>query len=434
MKHIVKRGDRYHYFRRVPKALEDYDRRQHIRLSLHTDSLEIAKKKAAIQDQQIEAYWAELVENGKTYESDHFGKVIKRARLMNLTYKPVNEVAQEPIHEIVKRHEAIEHSIKSKESVEAALGGVEQPDIKISDVPEKYFTISQHKIIQKRANEIRKWKNPRKKAIKNFIKINSNMKLTDLQRDHCVKLRDWWIDRIRNENMTINSANKDLYAVKNMVTDVSEHYKLDLDTDWLFKNIGLKKSKNQQSSRPPFETAFISSKVLNPEHTASLNAQARAILYILAETGARPKEICDLQSDHIFLNDPIPYIKIIFSEIGELKTQYSIREIPLIGYALDAIKNHPNGFPDYYDKSDNLSAVLNNYLEDKGFKLTKDHVLYSLRHSFQDRMTEANMPDRVQCELFGHKFDREAYGKGPSLELKKEWLEKIQLPKIFVFN
>ncbi len=94
---------------------------------------------------------------------------------------------------------------------------------------------------------------------------------------------------------------------------------------------------------------------------------------------------------------------------------------------LQIFQKFPAGFPRYFDRSESLSATVNKYLKESSLLPSDKHSLYSLRHSFQDRMTEVNMPCRVQCELFGHKFNRPEYGSGPSLELKREWLEKIRL-------
>jgi hypothetical protein len=58
---------------------------------------------------------------------------------------------------------------------------------------------------------------------------------------------------------------------------------------------------------------------------------------------------------------------------------------------------------------------------------SENHTAYSLRHSFQDRLTAVDASDRVQADLMGHKFNRETYGKGASLEKKFEWLQKICL-------
>jgi hypothetical protein len=35
------------------------------------------------------------------------------------------------------------------------------------------------------------------------------------------------------------------------------------------------------------------------------------------------------------------------------------------------------------------------------------------------------MPDRLQADLMGHKFNRPRYGEGPTLAHKLEWLLKL---------
>jgi hypothetical protein len=61
---------------------------------------------------------------------------------------------------------------------------------------------------------------------------------------------------------------------------------------------------------------------------------------------------------------------------------------------------------------------------------TDQHSVYSLRHSFQDRLTAVNTPDRIQADLMGHKFNRSVYGTGATLVHRLEWMEKIQLKSI----
>ncbi|MGY4487907.1 hypothetical protein ACVWWR_007098 [Bradyrhizobium sp. LM3.2] len=51
----------------------------------------------------------------------------------------------------------------------------------------------------------------------------------------------------------------------------------------------------------------------------------------------------------------VPYIRIE-AEGRVLKTEHSERDIPLVGYALEAMKRHPQGFPRYFDKGSSLSA------------------------------------------------------------------------------
>ena len=63
-----------------------------------------------------------------------------------------------------------------------------------------------------------------------------------------------------------------------------------------------------------------------------------------------------------------------------------------------------------------LSAVVNKFLRANGLLETPRHSFYSLRHSFEDRMLAAGIDDRIRRDLFGHRLDRERYGKGASLE------------------
>ena len=97
----------------------------------------------------------------------------------------------------------------------------------------------------------------------------------------------------------------------------------------------------------------------------------------------------------------------------------------MVGAALAAMKKRPNGFPRYRDKSSNLSATLNKYLWENALRPTKDHTVYSLRHSFKDRLVAIEAPDSLIDSLMGHKTYKPKYGKGPSLELKAKYLQQI---------
>jgi hypothetical protein len=73
-----------------------------------------------------------------------------------------------------------------------------------------------------------------------------------------------------------------------------------------------------------------------------------------------------------------------------LKTKHSKRIIPLVGVSLEAFGAFPNGFPRYADNP-TLSATINKYLRENGLLETAEHFLYSLRHSFEDRMLAGGM-------------------------------------------
>jgi hypothetical protein len=67
------------------------------------------------------------------------------------------------------------------------------------------------------------------------------------------------------------------------------------------------------------------------------------------------------------------------------------------------------------------------YFKQNGLLETPDHKIYSIRHAFEDRMLEAGLDYGLRCILMGHKNDRPSYGKGGSMEYRRDELLKIEL-------
>jgi integrase len=207
-----------------------------------------------------------------------------------------------------------------------------------------------------------------------------------------------------------------------MLKDLNIRRRLNLPD--IFKGLRLK--GETERPRVPYETDFIEKRIFAKGALDGLNEDARFVLYVVGDTGLRPSEVVNLQANAIVLNTSIPYVKIL-PDGRRLKTEDSRREIPLVGAALAAMRKRPEGFPRYRDKSSNLSATLNKYLWENNLRPTKNHTVYSLRHSFKDRLIAVEAPDSLIDSLMGHKTYKPKYGKGPSLELKLKYLQRIAL-------
>lgn len=427
MPYLIKRGKRYSYKRRVPNSLREHDHREHVVIPLKTDSESLAHQKSIVVNEHIERYWEELIHSTSVHTAERFKKVSNICALLNFTYKSTLALSEDTLPTLINRLTVLEQVKSEPMHVEAIMGGADVPTICISQAMEKYWKISNHELLNKSPDQIRKWKNPRKKAIKNFIAVCGDKELTELQRDDLVQFRDWWIHRIETEGRAVNTVNKELGFFKSVVEKMNDHVKLNIDTDWLFRNYSLKKQRS--GKREPFENDFIQNEMLNTKYHTGLIEEAKYILYSLADTGARPAEIINLMPEDILLECHIPHIKIRPRKNRQLKTPYSERDIPLVGCALWAFQQMSEGFPHYRNMksgSDNLSATLNAHLRRRKLLPSTKHTLYSLRHSFQDRLTNIGVPDRIQVQLMGHKFaDRIEYGNGANLEKKQEWLLKI---------
>ena len=77
---------------------------------------------------------------------------------------------------------------------------------------------------------------------------------------------------------------------------------------------------------------------------------------------------------------------------------------------------------------DLLSANLMKAFRRRGLFPTKRHVIYSFRHSFENRMKEAEIDYELRCILMGHRTGRPYYGSGGTLKFRRDQLKKIIHP------
>ena len=141
---------------------------------------------------------------------------------------------------------------------------------------DKYWRFEKPKTLNKSANQIRKWENPRKLAIKNLITCIGDKPLADITREDMLSFREWWMQRMADDRMTASTVNKNLVLVKTILETVSDNMKLDLDVKHLFRKMLL--ADDDERRRLPFETEFIINTLLNPGNLQGLNEQAKWLL------------------------------------------------------------------------------------------------------------------------------------------------------------
>jgi integrase len=425
MQYILLRNGRYYFNRRVPETLRKLEPREYIRFALKTSDRKAAQRLAVRHNEQLEAYWNTLLITGQNGHPEEYKAISSRATHLGFPYYPSEAIAALPIQSIIQRTQHVAQHKLTEAHVEAVMGKCKPPSLPLSLVFDKYYDLSKGKLINKSTHQVRKWRNPRVNAIQNLIRIIGNKTLTDIARDDVQKFRDWWIERVKTENLSADSANKQIIFIKTMLAAVDEDLRIGIDVDYLFKKMLL--VNENEKRRLPFATDYITNTLLNSDTLSGLNDQARWSIFACAETGAGINELTGLLPEDIFLDAEIPFIQIKPRKGRVLKTKYRPRTIPLVGYALDAFRACPNGFTKYHDRTDSLSGLLGKYFRQHKLLPTDQHSIYSLRHSFQDRLLSVNTPDRIQADLMGHKFGRPRYGDGATLAHKLEWMQKICL-------
>ncbi|TPK49611.1 integrase [Mesorhizobium sp. B2-5-4] len=421
---LILRNRTYQLVRRVPKRYAPVETRKQVWVSLHTDSKTVAEQKAP-------SAWAHMVEGweaslaGATDDAERrFAAAKELAAVRGYSYLRADRVAQLPREKLLER---VESALKlngdaAEIEARAVLGGAREPGITISKALETYWTLAKQDTLGKSEDQLRRWKHPRERAIANLIEEIGDKELADISGDDMLDFRITWGERIAAGDALPGTANKDFQHIGNILRTVVKMKRLGL----VLPLDGLNFKDDKVRTKPPFSVEWIRTKLLAPGALDNMNKEARCILLGMINTGYRPGEAAGLLAHHIRLDVDVPHISIE-AEGRQLKNKVAPRIIPLVGVSLEAFKQCPKGFPRYQESSAGLSATVNSFLRENGLLETEEHTLYSLRHSFEDRMIAAKVDERIRRDLFGHALGRERYGEGATLAHKRDVIQSFAL-------
>lgn len=169
---IVRRGSTYYLRRRVPRRYQGVEARGTVWISLHTDSETLARSKA-------EGAWSQMTEGwearlrGNSGEADmRYAAAQELARIKGFRYLDIHTVARLPAEELYERIEAVGTS-RGRPDVadgEALLGTAPKPSVTVSAALGLYWTLAREKTFGKSEEQLRRWQNPRKKAVRRTIR------------------------------------------------------------------------------------------------------------------------------------------------------------------------------------------------------------------------------------------------------------------------
>jgi integrase len=426
------RGRTAYYYRRVPAPFRDVDDRQFVLISLKTGDARQAAAKAAEVERELETLWRAKKNGQSDNPGARYAAAIERVRLEGFDYRSTSTLAAEvPIVEILRRLArleqlgAVKHGAASPAgagAAEALLGGAVAPVLTLSTGLEEFFRLTRDLVRRKSAPQLRHWQNVRRLAVNNLIALVGDKPLSEITRADALALHGFWQQRVLDEGYNSNSANKNFGQLSAMFDLLEE--KLQMGLPNVFQKLMIK--GRDTGKRAAFDLALARRIAIDPDGMAGLNDEARGVVLAMVETGMSPSEICGLGAQDIRLDVAVPHVRVRAEQNRELKTDFRVRDIPLVGVSLQALTAFPAGFPRYRDKAAWLSSLVNKSLRRRGLLPTPKHSLYSFRHFFQERLNAAAVPDRIQAELMGHKFGRPSYGE-VTLEVKRAWLEKIAI-------
>jgi integrase len=237
--------------------------------------------------------------------------------------------------------------------------------------------------------------------------------------------RDWLIDR----GLTTSSISRIFGTVRAVINlTIQEH---GLDCRNAFANIYLpKKAEEKRKPIPKHEIIQIQKTCLE------LADERRLVIALISDTGMRLSEALGLVWGDVRLDHEYPHINLVEHPWRQLKTSGSKRLVPLVGVSLEAVKvMHQQGFstqflfPSYTSATkcngNSASAALNKWLK----QYTGQGVIHSFRHSFRDRLREAEVDVELTDQLGGWASSSigQSYGSGHTLKQKYNAMQRIVL-------
>lgn len=440
----INRNGIWYLVRRVPKHLTKLDGRGTVTWStgipVRDDPRAIrATLLVRQQDEKVQQHWKKLLA-GVASPLPHIHRAnVERAAALQIPYASNQQLATSSSLDDIYRRFALllaawgekafldgDYPAPMRADIAATLGATQAPDeddtaagIMASRMLDEYAEIRSSELARKSPRQLAKWRVHRQSALDIFIiVIGGDKPFKELTRKDAHAFRKYWQKRIDDGEIRINSANRQIRHVSGLYSIVKDYHQV--DGPRIFDRIRI--PGGEEGKRIPFDPAFVQMHYLAEGQFASINPEARRIIFLCIETGVRLSEACALDRSTIHLDAPVPYIDI--QAINRTtKTKQSIRQIPLVGVALRAMQAQPDGFPRYRDNADTASALINKALDVRNLRPGgRDQTLYSMRHTIIDRLKAVEAPKDIQEDILGHKH---MYGSGTTLEHKHRWLQKI---------
>lgn len=160
------------------------------------------------------------------------------------------------------------------------------------------------------------------------------------------------------------------------------------------------------------------------------------MMRLLAYHGMRGGEAVQLRADDVTDMFGVPVLRI-HDRHGTIKNKHSVRDIPIHPACMGIVEYAQavpgpwlfSSFPEWGDRrAAGFQRQASDFLRKRVKILDRGLTMHSFRHLWRTLAREINMPDAVSRSIMGHALGRDdhaAYGDGPSLKVRAEWMAKI---------
>ena len=420
MKYIYKHGNQYWYQRAVPTKLSNLLRRKTLKISLKTNKVSTAIKRAKLQALEHKKMF-KIAENSlNKYFKTFFNNNEFDSQKYTLSFIDdfddlVNKLLfskKDLINLLNGKHLNNEKNI-SIEKILLDNGSTEE--MYLTNLIEEYFKDVNVLNDKKKLYSI-------KKSLSLMIEICGDKPIDTYNTHDANSFKNYFIKLDKISTGKRNQSN-----LKNFFSVIFNKYLVDkknpfLDLKW--PNISSKISHQEFS-----DEELIRIKDFCLKSKSFINC----MIGIMLDTGCSYSEIIGLESEDVDLNKYNPYIIIRSNSIRQIKNIYKRRIIPLVGVSHNKIEkiykinNKGSLFKNYSNITDLLRFQYEKKLNDELKILSNGKTSISFKYSLIERLKSIHCPDSVICNLIGMANRESFYSNEVTLDVKSSWMNQIKM-------
>ena len=420
MKYIYKHGNQYWYQRAVPSKLSKLLGRKTLKISLKTNKIPTAIKRAKLQALEHKKMFKIAEDNLNKYFKNFFNKNEFDSQKYTLSFIDdfddlVNKLffSKKDFINILKNNKLNNSRNLSIERI--LLDNSTNDEMTLSLLIEEYLKTINVVNDKKKLYSI-------KKSLLLIIEICGDKPIDSYNSNDANSFKNYFIKINKISTGKRNQSN-----LKKFFSVIFQKYLIDKKNP--FSNLKWPNTIVKVSHQKFSDEELVRIK----DFCERDNSFTSSIIGIMLETGCSYSEIVGLESEDVNLNKYNPYIVIRSNSIRQVKNIYRRRIIPLVGISLSKtqeiyqINNKGFLFKDYSSALELLKFKFEKKLNNKLKTLSNGKTSISFKYSLIERLKSINCPESVICDLIGMAKRESFYSSDVTLDIKSSWLDQIKM-------
>ena len=417
MKYIYKHGNQYWYQRAVPKQIIEILGKKTLKISLKTNKLITASKRAKLQALEHRKMFADIKKESKRY----LNKILGRNNFDSNKYLiHFTEDYEDSLNKLLFNKQEFINLLINRGGEKNVNNNIDNSLLDENRLPYLSQVLFEYLKIKNLLYDNKK-KISVKKSISHMVKICGDKQVINYSSLDAISFRDYFV-----KFKKISTGKRNQSNLQNLFSVIYNKYSIE------------KKNPFSQLEWPEFENKKNIQEFTDDElkkikqFIQQKDVVENLICGLIFNTGCSFDEIFWLKTEDVNLNKYNPYIVIRSNSLRKIKNIYKRRVIPLVGISFDTmikVKNtnqNEHLFKNFFNsKNNNLFSIKNN-INDNIKKLSNGKTSISFKYSLIERLKKIGCPQEIIFEIVGLSKKESFYRSELNLDIKSSWLKQLK--------